>query len=448
MFGIIKKGYFFIRQSIAFYPILIMTSFIVLSILALLLEYSAWGQQFKEHYPFLIVGDAVTARTILGTLIGGIISITVFSFSMVMIVMNQAASYYSQKLSHRYVEEKPSQIVLGFYVGSIIFCLVLLFRISDYESVLNIPSLGILMATLFGIGSILMFIYFINYISKSIELFNVVTNIHQKTAAELKKLAETSTEISRNREEVRRLVDGHQWHTYESDRSGYFQDVQEEKLIKLAAKKDLIFKMDVVFGTYLVKGTPLFSATQKIDLNTEDWKNLYAAFGFYVGEKIGENLFYGFRQLSEIAVKALSSGINDPATAIFCIDHLKDLYALKMQKSRNDLFLGDDGKVRLITRPVSFDELFYMVISPLRFYGKADVLVMASLLELLKVLAYLDREQKLYKNTLNKHLKMIILDAGRSITNKTDRDVLKNAVYELMSVHGYFYLNAAEIRDL
>ena len=88
----LRKSYNKITSSIAFYPALISIGFLLLSVLMLELDFSEAGKHLKSQLKWISLRDASTARTILGTVAGGIISLTVFSFSMVMILLSQVLS--------------------------------------------------------------------------------------------------------------------------------------------------------------------------------------------------------------------------------------------------------------------------------------------------------------------------------------------------------------------
>ncbi len=110
-----------------------------------------------------------------------------------------------------------------------------------------------------------------------------------------------------------------------------------------------------------------------------------------------------------------------------------------MKKNYRSLFSDDKGEVRLITKTLSFEEMFHMVIGPIRHYGKADTIIVETLLDLIKTLGYLDRMEKQQIEFLNKYLLTIMLDANESIPNKTDWGIIQRKVSELLSIGDYFY---------
>jgi uncharacterized membrane protein len=150
----IRKFYKKTVNSIAFYPALISLGFLLLSILMLELDFSETGKHLKSQLSWLSLRDASTARSILTTIAGGIISLTVFSFSMVMILLNQAASQMSNRMLDSMIGNKFQQIILGFYIGTIVYSLFLLSTIRDITSGIHVPALSIYLLLLFTVVDI------------------------------------------------------------------------------------------------------------------------------------------------------------------------------------------------------------------------------------------------------------------------------------------------------
>ena len=130
-------------SSIAFIPGFISLGFLVFAALIFSFDLTETGQQIKSDIPWLSIKDPSTARSILGAIAGGIISLTVFSFSMVMIVLNQAASQMSNRVLDKLIGNRFQQIVLGIYIGTIIFTFFLFSTIRETGDDFQIPSLSI-----------------------------------------------------------------------------------------------------------------------------------------------------------------------------------------------------------------------------------------------------------------------------------------------------------------
>ena len=183
------KSYRLIIGSIAFYPTIITMGFFGFSIIINLIEYRPWMMDLKETLSFILVKSKEDARLVLGTLVGSIISLMGFSFSMVMVVLNRASATLSPRVIPGLITHKSNQTVLGFYLGSIVYCLTLIVNIQS-EGSNSIPDFGILMAMIFGIMCLGFFMFFIHSISQSIQVDNILKRIQGKTERRMESLSD------------------------------------------------------------------------------------------------------------------------------------------------------------------------------------------------------------------------------------------------------------------
>src|SRR5690606_3971768 len=135
-----RKYYNKITGSIAFMPAVIALAFLLVSWMMLEIDFSDWGKDLKSNLSWLSLQDASTARSIVSTVAGALISLTVFSFSLVMIVLNQAASQMSNRMLASMIENRFQQIILGFYIGTIVYALFLLSTVRDINSGIYVPA--------------------------------------------------------------------------------------------------------------------------------------------------------------------------------------------------------------------------------------------------------------------------------------------------------------------
>ena len=142
-------------NSIGFYPSVLSVGFLFFAIITMSVEYLAPVEQLKSFISVVLVDSAENARTILSTLAGSIISLTVFSFSMVMVVLNSASASLSPRVVPGLITRKSHQMVLGFYLGSIIYSIIMLININKLEGGSTaIPSIGVLFALIFSVKSV------------------------------------------------------------------------------------------------------------------------------------------------------------------------------------------------------------------------------------------------------------------------------------------------------
>lgn len=410
-----------VTNSIAFFPSLIASVFSLFAIFMIYFEYTQFSMEIKENISILLVKGSDNARQTLGVLIGGIFSLTVFSFSMVMIVLSQASSNFTPRVIPGLITKKDNQVVLGFYIGTIIYNLVLIINIDPNNDQVTIPSLGIFFGMILGISCLALFVFFIHSISQSIQIDTILDDIYQHTRNKLKA-------CDSNENERKLVMDSKKWYVLRSREPGYLKSINSKKLVKLAEKEGLEMEMQIPLGFFLVAGYPLLRINKDISSNEALEKEIFDYFIFYIEEFVSDHYIYGFKQISEVAVKALSTGINDPGTAIKAIDMLSVLYITKMKIKEDNFGFDEKGKLRLIKREIPFDQLLYEHLSPIRKYGNGDMMVMFNLLEGLKNILYADKAKKRYHNVVLGYIMTTLEDVDQNIKNNTDRKQINKIV--------------------
>ncbi|WP_460692420.1 DUF2254 domain-containing protein [Mucilaginibacter puniceus] len=388
-----------IINSIAFYPAIISIGFLVLSWVMLQVDFSEQGKYFKQQLSWLSLKDASTARSILSTIAGGVISITVFSFSMVMIVLNQAASQMSNRILNSMIENRFQQVVLGFYIGTIVYALFLLSTIRDINSGIYVPAISIYLLIAFTVIDIFLFIYFLDYVTQTVKYETVIKRVKDQTMKGMKT-------------NYCALAENTQWDeisftTVKARESGYFQGINQQKVLEMASKYKVTFSFLHPMGTYLIAGSDLVRVYAKNELSNEFLDELNLHIDFFVGQPISQNPEYGFRQLSEVAIKALSPGINDPATAVLSLNALSDLFAYRLQNCQPTILETSENQIGIILKVLTYEELFKDCIYPIWNYGNKDRYVQQALLHMLEQLKNLDNRQQ-YTHLFGEFLNMVI----------------------------------------
>jgi len=414
---IFRRYYQRITESISFVPALISLSFLVAALLTIQLDFSVYGKWLLERIALLRLEDASTARSILATIVGGILSLTVFSFSLVMIMLNQTASNLTNRLLHSLLQEKFHQVTMGVYIGTIIFSLVMLFEIREVvEGPAEIPAIGVFIAIFLSIINIFLFIYFLDYVTQSVRFSNVIDRIYRRAKQQLQK--HQPNWISHSKVlQLQQAQAEKSWHIYPSPQSGYLQDVQTEALVQLAFEQKIEIRLERHFGDFIVNGTPLFAVHGAKNLQQETIDNIGYAMDFYPGESIEENSFYGYRQLSEIAIKALSPGINDTQTAVYSMNALADLLAFKIHKTEQFVYSDTEETPRIYLPPRTFQHLFSISYDPILNYGKGDQQILFAMLNIIEQLHFLDQQQQLHSDFFKQYLKLVHQLAEEHIEN-------------------------------
>lgn len=409
-----------VTGSIAFYPTLIAVGLASLCVVTIVLEMT-WLQPYKEDLDLGLVKNADNARLILGTLVAGIISLMVFSFSMVMVVLNSAASSLSPRVIPGLISSRSHQVVLGVYLGTIINSLMLISTIQEGDDI-NVPSLGIFLALGLPVICLCLFVYFIRSISLSIQVDFILNRVYKQTLAQL-------------RTRRRQLQDSHgpawpddaQWSVVRARRSGYFKALNVTAAHGVLDEHDARMTVQVHYGFFVMPGHPLMRIDRELD---DDCTNrLLDCFDFYVEEYAHRHFFFGFKQIVEIAVRALSPGINDPGTAIKAIDMLSVLLAERMEMPDHEVAHAQD-RPRIFIRELNLHQLLQMTFGPQRRYGADDLQVLQALLQACKNLLYAAKDADT-ERVLLRHAQAVVDQAAISLSGALDRQAMVEAVRSL-----------------
>lgn len=380
--------YRLIVSSIAFIPGIISILFLVFAILLLTVEFSEAGRQLKTDLPWLTLKDPSTARSILGTIAGGVISLTVFSFSMVMIVLNQAASQMSNRVLDKLIGNRFQQTVLGVYIGTIVYSFFLFSTIRDTGGSFQIPSISIITLTAITVFDIFLFIYFLHFITQSVKYDVVISRIESATFDGLKEFCIEMVEEDKKPGFSALSV-------IKTSKSGIFEGFDTKEIMDFCKENACSLSAVYPMGTFVLRGQPILLCSRVLaESKTED-----AQEGVILSqqESVSRNYEYGLRQLSEIAIKALSPGINDPGTAIISLRALFNLLGFRAKHFPPSTLSRNDIPYIVYRKELSFDVLFARVIFPIWDYGKEDRMLQLEFKLLLGQLSTILSSAPLYK---------------------------------------------------
>lgn len=406
-------------QSIAFYPTVITLLFFVVAVLILTFEKPEFTRQFNEWFPFLVINNADTARSILATLIGGIISLTVFSFSMVMVMLNQASSNFSPRLLPGLISDKRNQLVLGVYLGTIIYNIVVLISILPDGDNYMLNGIAVLLGIFSGIFSLGLFVYFIHSISTGIQIQTILKKIYHEVKDRLEWLAEKdeSHRETKSLDSPQGMI--------QAEMVGYFQGVNLAGVSQVANKAKCHVKILPIKGEYIFHATPIFEYYSTLE--KEQIEELQNHIIVSPTEKIDENYVLGVKQMVEVGVKALSPGINDPGTALTTLDYLMDILSIRMKLADREVYHTDDGHM-VEVHTVNFQELLSTTITSYRQYALGDVIVLRKLIQLLNYLKTVKCENENYEKAIKEELEKLHEDIERAVENSGDRQFLLNSI--------------------
>ena len=411
-----------VTGSIAFYPTLISVALFFLALLALYIDEQSPDLLFGYEIPVKNILYPDSARTLLGAIAGGMISLMVFSFSMVMVVLNQTSSNYSPRLLPNLVGQRHHQVIMGFYIGTIAYTFTVITSIESKIYAFGVPSLSIILASLLSLFCLGLFVAFINNVSQSIQIGNIINHVYRDTLKAIRQ-EQKVTHVP-----PAQLPDTSDWSVVYSPLSGYLDNISTRFFLYATAQQDVTIRMCVPNGQFINRHDPLFWSSRT--LSSSEKEEIINTLVLRHQEEISSQYAYGFKHLTEVALKALSPGINDPGTAIQALDRLTDLFVERLSMSGTKILTDGHGKLRLIYQSIRYEDLLHLSFTSISKYAKGDLTVTLKLITLLRTILRNDTERR--HSTVLLTLSHDLVDDFAENSNKdTDRKLLIKKVSEL-----------------
>lgn len=344
---------------------------------------------------FVYGGTAEGARNVLSTVAQSMLTFTGLVFTVTMLVLQQAASQLSQRVLRTFLADRQNQVVLGLFVATFVYTLVVLRDVrASGAGFAFVPALSVWLAFVLLGASVLAFIYYINHMGHAIRASTVIANIADDTEAAIDRAypeePKGALESRESNERVEQLRASRRWRTIDAERGGSVLEYSEERIVHAAQKAEVLVEMVPTVGDFVPRGTVLFRIEDKHDgaplpeLDAE----LRAAVAFGRERTMTQDPAYGFRQLVDVASRALSPGTNDPTTAVQAIDRLHDLLLrLAGRPMPSPVVDDEDGQARLIVHHRAWARYVRLAVEEPRLYGERHIQVVQRLRVMLESLA-------------------------------------------------------------
>lgn len=374
-----------LRSSLWVLPATLTLGAAILSELALLAD--GWIQRETLALPFLFPGSLEGARQVLGALVGSMVSLTTISFSIMMVVLTLASNQFGPRVVRNFLSDRLNQVTLGVFVATFVYCLLVLGRLPEpQEGALSTPRLAVTLALALTLASLGMLISFIHHVACSIQASHVVLRAHHELQRSINTIyPEALGEDAPTRDARRRELEQDRAFRVKMDRPGYIQAITTDGVMAFAEERDAFVRLLVKPGQFVTGGDEVAEVSFReggIDAETERVVRGWLVLG---AERTGEqDAQYGFRQISEVALRALSPSINDPSTAVSCIDYIgANLDELAMRRFADPERADDDGQIRVIGPRDGFPEIAAAAVDNLRCYARGHPEVMMHLARML-----------------------------------------------------------------
>jgi len=379
------------------------------------------GHDWTKKHPLLFGAGADGARGMLSAIAGSMITVAGLIFSLTLSTLAQVSSQYTSRLLRNFMRDRSNQVVMGFFVSIFVYCLVVLRTIRGGDERVFVPSLAVAFGLLLALVSIGMLIFFIHHIASSIQAANVIGGAAQETEKTFNKLFPTELGEAATPAEKEDLADLEPlpWVPILAEESGYIVGIDEEELLAFACETDAVVRMEHAIGSYITKGSLLASAveypTAKRLVGKDSAKRINQAYSIGNQRTLDQDAGFGLRQLVDIALKALSPGINDTSTAVLCIDRLGSLLALLAGRDLGNPVRAEGGVVRVIAQRPDFVSYLATAFDQVRANATEDLAIYLRLLAALRTVAQ-RTTRPAYRQALRQQADLALAAADKNIT--------------------------------
>ncbi|QDT64346.1 DUF2254 domain-containing protein [Calycomorphotria hydatis] len=358
---------------------------------------------FGGELPSKVEVSATTARATLTTICGAMFTVTGIVFSTTIVALSITSGQLGPRLLRNFMRQMITQVTLGICLATSTYCLVLLPHVDKVEDGVFVPHISISIAGILSIATLVTIVIFIHRVAYSMQAQNVVADVSADLNASIQRLfpsnmgdtlnsGEKGKAESEERKEQWKTV----WSKFDevetlkitSSKDGYLQAIDHERLFHFADLHDICIRILARPGDYVSDQQPFADLKQEQHIDNRDLLPLRNAFITGNIRTTQQDVECAIDEVVEIALRALSPGINDPFTAMTCIDFLSSsLRRFVGQQQESGLRYGPEEQLRLITRPREFSSILEACFNQIRQNSVGNVAVAIRLLEAISSIA-------------------------------------------------------------
>ena len=381
-----------IRDSYWLLPSLIAAAGVALGLGFVLID-AQIGDQWLGRYQWFYGSRPEGARAMLSTIAGSTITVAGVVFSITLAAVTYASGQFGPRLLGNFTRDRGNQATLGVFIGTYLYCLVVLRTIrsaqetsADTGGALReafVPHIAMFGGLALAIASTAVLIYFVHHVTAGIHINTVIARVGQRLIDDIAKEAENSTDAARPGPSARRPEV-----VIAAEKAGYIEAMDFEALLAVACRHDLVLRLLQRPGDFVAAGRPLVAVAPIEALDEKAREACLAAFAFGQQRSSRQDLRFAIDELVEIAARALSPGVNDPFTAIACIDWLGAAVGeLERVRTPFEWLIDENGAARVHRNPLGFEDYLQSAFGQMRPYAAADPNALRSALATLQAVA-------------------------------------------------------------
>ncbi|MBN71772.1 MAG: hypothetical protein CME32_21125 [Gimesia sp.] len=342
---------------------------------------------------------AEAARSTLSSVAGATIALAGVVFSITVLTLSIASSQFGSRLVRNVMSDSIADLVIGQYVGTSLYCMLVLQTVREGKNGTDVftPQLGTAVGLILGLICMGMLILFIHHVATAIQAPTIVTAVARDLDLAVDRLFPERIGERPDEEEAKLSIEDLRAElsdnniTVASQAEGYIEGIDGESLVSLACEAEGVVELLCKPGDFVTREKLL--ARIWLPRDTEKTEDMTTSYTNSVNRVIivgprrtpRQDVGYAARELVEIALRALSPGINDPFTAMSCVDRLGGALGRLVERSVPVRIRRDDDSVArvLITEADDFPEVLIQSFGQIREYGASSTAVSLTILKAL-----------------------------------------------------------------
>ncbi|RKQ71044.1 putative membrane protein [Litorimonas taeanensis] len=416
-----------LQGSYYFLPSLMGLGAIILAFVTIYMD-QKWGLSVS-HESIFFSREATAARTILATIAGSMIGVAATTFSITMVAVTSAAGQYGPRLIGNFMRDRGNQVTLGTFTSTFIYCLLVL-RMArtgeeNGETTIEafVPNISLLVAMGLTLLSVGVLIYFIHHVPETLNVGNITGRVGRRLRQDIEgRYASDIGEalhpdsINTDNYPVDKAIE------IKAKAEGYVQAINHKALIEKIAAANAVAKIEYRPGDFVTKGDVIIRVWADGPIDDKHRKCFRETYAMGQERTSYQNTLFLADELVEILARALSPGVNDPFTAINCINWFHSALKAFLNSQDPSPFRADaNGDLRIISYPVSFERLLSVICDQSRSYIASDRNTAVKMMTILTQLCA-ECEDEERKVLIEGHLKKLKEACNDSLISLDDRE--------------------------
>ncbi len=381
--------------------------------------------ELLDNSRIILAGTPNELRNILIAMAGTILTTAGVVFALLTLPLSTVAAQYGSRLLRVFLGDRTTQLVLGMFVAAFVYCLAIALSIPPFEVQQEAPQIAATIGLLLMLASFASLVLLVQHTSTMLQAPNIAAAVGAQLRAVIE--AEIPEEVrdggQPDQDAVEVLAETDSY-AVRVKAAGYLQYIDPETLLALAGERNLVIRLLRKPGHFVQPGTAVALVWPADLVDEELERQIRRGFQIGNGRTPTQDVAYALNQLVEMAVRAMSPAINDPFTAMTCLDYIGEGLGLFVQQGeKNPYYYDQVNRLRLILEPVTFAELLSSAFDMLRHASCDNASVLLHMLEVIDAIGQ-EVGSPEARQELLRHADLILAESQTGNLTEQDRHTI------------------------